>query len=61
MLEQLDVKTSFLHGSLENTIYMEQLEGFVEEEGKVCLLNKSMYDLKQSLRYSYKRFDNFLR
>jgi len=43
VLEQLDVKTSFLHGSLENTIYMEQLEGFVEEEGKVCLLNKSMY------------------
>ena len=31
-LEQLDVKTSFLHGRLENDILMQQLEGFEVEE-----------------------------
>ena len=42
-LEQLDVKTDFLHGELEEEIYMFQLEGF-EEQGKenlVCRLIKS--------------------
>lgn len=39
-LEQMDVKTGFLHGDLEETVYMQQLEGFIakEDENKVCLL-----------------------
>ena len=45
-LEQLDVKTTFLHGNIKETIYMNQLEGFEEEENKVCLLKKSLYGLK---------------
>lgn len=51
-LQQLDVKTAFLHGDLEETIHMYQPEGFVESgnEGKVCLLKKSLYGLKQSPR-----------
>ena len=51
-LEQIDVKTVFLHRHLEESIYMEQPPGFQEPgaEGKVCLLQKSMYGLKQSLR-----------
>ncbi|CAJ2636069.1 unnamed protein product [Trifolium pratense] len=59
-LEQMDVKTAFLHGELEETIYMQQPEGFVEDNSKVCLLKKSLYGLKQSLRQWYRRFDDFL-
>ena len=61
-LEQLDVKTAFLHGDLDEDIYMEQPEGFVVE-GKselVCKLKKSLYGLKQSPRQWYKRFDHFM-
>ncbi|KAG8499425.1 hypothetical protein CXB51_005933 [Gossypium anomalum] len=49
-LEQLDVKTPFLYGELEEDIYMQQLEGFTvsEKEDYVCLLKKSLYGLKQS-------------
>ncbi|KAG8472490.1 hypothetical protein CXB51_034176 [Gossypium anomalum] len=56
-LEQLDVKTAFLHGELEEDIYMQQPEGFtvLEKEDYVCLLKKSLYGLKQSPRQWYKR------
>ena len=49
-VEQLNVKTTFLHGDLEEEIYMQQPEGF-EERGKehlVCRLKKSLYGLKQA-------------
>ncbi|GKE43051.1 retrotransposon protein, putative, ty1-copia subclass [Tanacetum coccineum] len=60
-LEQLDVKTAFLHYNLEETIYMRQPLGFEEGTGnKVCLLKKSLYGLKQSPRQWYKRFDVYL-
>ncbi|GKA44372.1 retrotransposon protein, putative, ty1-copia subclass [Tanacetum coccineum] len=60
-LEQLDVKTVFLHGNLEKTIYMRQPPGFEEGTGnKVCLLKKSLYGLKQSPRQWYKRFDVYM-
>ncbi|KAA0060044.1 Gag-Pol [Cucumis melo var. makuwa] len=60
-LEQLAVKTAFLHGDLEEEIYMLQLEGF-EAKGKdklVCKLNKSLYGLKQALRCWYKSLDPY--
>ncbi|GJZ99349.1 retrotransposon protein, putative, ty1-copia subclass [Tanacetum coccineum] len=60
-LKQLDVKMAFLHGNLEETIYMRQPPGFEEGMGnKVCLLKKSLYGLKQSPRKWYKRFDVYM-
>ena len=61
-LEQMDVKTTFLHGELEEELYMEQPDGFISEDGenKVCLLKKSLYGLKQSPRQWNKRFSRFM-
>ena len=61
-MEQLDGKTAFLHGDLEEEIYMEQLEGFTIKckEHLVCRLKKSLYGLKQAPRQWYKKFDSFI-
>ncbi|WJZ95336.1 hypothetical protein VitviT2T_014112 [Vitis vinifera] len=51
-IEQLDVKTIFLHGDLEKEIYMEKPKGFTikGKEHLVCRLKKSSYGLKQAPR-----------
>lgn len=61
-LEQLDVQTAFLHGRIEETIFMHQLEGFIQSytNHKVCLLKGALYGLKQSPRQWYKRFDEYM-
>ena len=51
-LHQMDVKTAFLNGDLEENVYMAQPKGFVVE-GKECMgcrLKKSIYELKQASR-----------
>ena len=61
-LEQLDVKTTFLHGDLEEDNYMHQPQGY-EVKGKensVCKLKKSLYGLKQAPRKWYLKFGSFM-
>ena len=62
-LDQLDVKTAFLHGDFEEEIYMTQSTRFktAGKEHMICKLKKSLYGLKQSPRQWYKRFDSFIR
>ena len=50
LVYQMDVKTAFLNGDLEEEIYMEQPKGLIVhgQESKVCKLDKSLYDLKQA-------------
>ncbi|CAA7020234.1 unnamed protein product [Microthlaspi erraticum] len=61
-LEKMDDKTAFLHGVLQEKIYMEQPEGYVikGQEDKVCLLSKSLYGLKQLPREWNYRFHTFI-
>ena len=61
-LEQLDVKTTFLHGDLVEEIFMEQTKGFLQNHNKrfVCKLRKSLYGLRQSPTQWYKKFDSFM-
>ncbi|GJU27302.1 retrotransposon protein, putative, ty1-copia subclass [Tanacetum coccineum] len=56
---QMDVKTAFLNGHLDEDIYMVQPEGFVDPKHprKVCKLQRSIYGLKQASRSWNKRFD----
>ena len=56
---QMDVKTAFLNGNLDEDVYMIQPEGFVDpiNAGKICKLQKSIYGLKQASRSWNIRFD----
>lgn len=56
---QFDVKTAFLHGHLEEEIYMEQPNGFIKDD-RVCLLKRSLYGLKQASRQWNKCIVEFL-
>ncbi|KAK8986979.1 hypothetical protein V6N11_055296 [Hibiscus sabdariffa] len=60
---QMDVKTAFLNGKLEEDVYMTQPEGFVtpENAGKVCKLQRSIYGLKQASRSWNLRFNDAIK
>ncbi|CAL8999891.1 unnamed protein product, partial [Prunus brigantina] len=61
-LWQLDVKSAFLNGVLEEEVYVDQPDGFVVEEAedKVYRLRKALYGLKQAPRAWYSEIDTYL-
>nr|GEY76848.1 zinc finger, CCHC-type [Tanacetum cinerariifolium] len=60
VIHQMDVKTAFLNGDLDEEIYMKQPEGYVMHghENKVCKLKKSLYGLKQAPKQWHQKFDD---
>jgi hypothetical protein len=62
-MSQLDVKTAFLYGELDEEIYLQQPEGYVVagKEKYVCRLHKCIYGLKQASRVWNRHFDHFLK
>ena len=47
-IQQMDMKGVYLNGILKEKIYMRQPEGYDDGSGRVCLLVKTLYGLKQS-------------
>ncbi|KAL0384142.1 UNVERIFIED_CONTAM: Retrovirus-related Pol polyprotein from transposon RE1 [Sesamum radiatum] len=58
---QMDVKSAFLNGYIDEEIYVEQPQGFIAKgyEEKVLRLKKALYGLKQAPRAWYSRIDNY--
>ncbi|CAI7743769.1 unnamed protein product [Closterium sp. NIES-53] len=54
-VEQMEVKTAFLYGVVDEEIYMKQPEGYDDGSRRVCRLNKAIYGLKQAPRCWYAR------
>ena len=59
-VHHMDVKSVFLHGDLEEEIYMKKPEGFIDDLSLVCRLRKSLYGLKQAPRAWYSKMDAVL-
>lgn len=58
----MDVKLSFLNGTLEEEVYLEQPEGFklTKNQDYVCKLKEALYGLKQDPRAWFSRLENYL-
>jgi len=57
-MHQLDVMMAFLHGKLEEEIYMEFPQGMPDKVGRAVHVHKSLYGLKQANQYWNKKLDN---
>eukprot|EP00253_Pinus_taeda_P027977 PITA_27977 len=60
-IHEMDVKTTFVNGNIEEEVYIEQLEGFetFDRELHVCQLKRALYGLKQAPRAWYTRIDSY--
>ena len=58
-IEQMDVKTAFLYGNIDEEIFIKQPTGFEQDKSKVCKLNKALYGLKQAPRVWYQTLQSF--
>lgn len=59
-IEQMDVTTAFLYGTVQETIFVEQPHGYEEGEDMICELDRALYGLKQSPRIWYDTLSTFL-
>ena len=61
-LRQLDVESAFLHGTLEEDVFMEQPQGYIDptKPHHVCKMLKSIYGLRQAPRSWYTKFSSKL-
>lgn len=61
VVHQLDVKSAFLHGELNEDVYVEQPRGFeaADESHKVYKLRKALYGLRQAPRAWYSRIESY--
>jgi len=62
-LHQMDVKTAFLNGELDEEVYMEQPDGYDDPTypDKVSRLLQALYGLKQAPKMGYAKLDDFLK
>ena len=60
-IHQMDVKSAFLSGKIEEEVYIEKLEGFetFDHKSHVCRLKRALYRLKQAPRAWYTRIDSY--
>jgi len=58
---QLDVKSAFLHGDLQEAVYVQQPAGFIQKcrETQVYRLQKALYGLKQAPRAWYHKIETY--
>ena len=61
-LHQMDVKSAFLNGYIDEEVYVSQPPGFEDHKhpNHVFKLKKALYGLKQAPRQWYERLSNFL-
>ena len=59
-VHHMDVKSAFLHGDINEEIYMKQPKGYITDPYLVCKLKNSLYGLKEAPRGWYSKMDAFL-
>ena len=59
-IDQIDVESAFLNGKVKSEVYVKQLQGYDDNSGRVCKVNKALYGLRESPRVWYECLDKYL-